>query len=126
MAKKNVLLAVGLIALVLLAAKLLLPSYVTSLQQALQQERDGIVQQDLFAMRTVIRQYTLDKNERPHSLDDLVVAGYLKNVPTDPTTGRKDTWVVECSKDPKAPGMVGIDASSGNIGTRTIRCVAKR
>jgi general secretion pathway protein G len=105
--------------LVLLAAKLLLPSYVTSPQQA----RERIVRQDLFILRAVIDQYTLDKEKRPHSLDDLVLAGYLKDVPLDPSTGRTDTWIVECSKDPKTPGIVGINAISGNIGsTRTLRC----
>jgi type II secretory pathway pseudopilin PulG len=116
MLKKTALVALSLIALVLLAAKLLLPSYVTSPRQA--QER--VVQQDLYAMRAVIRQYTLDKQQRPHCLDDLIVAGYLKDVPTDPTTKRKDTWIVECSKDPRAPGIVDIGASSGS--TRTLRC----
>jgi hypothetical protein len=52
MLKKTALVALGLISLVLLAAKLLLPSYVTSPRQA--QER--VVQQDLYAMRAVIRQ----------------------------------------------------------------------
>jgi len=74
-------------------------------------------------MRAVIGQYTLDKQKRPRALDDLVVAGYLKDVPLDPSSGRKDTWVVECSKDPTTPGIVGIDATSGNIGnTRTLPC----
>jgi type II secretory pathway pseudopilin PulG len=114
--KKTALVTVGLVALVLLAAKLLLPSYVTSPRQA--QKR--ILQQDLYAMRAVISQYTLDKQQRPHSLDDLIVGGYLKDIPIDPTTKRKDTWVVKCSKDPRAPGIVSIGASSGS--TRTLRC----
>ena len=119
MLKKTVLVALGLISLVLVAAKLLLPSYVTSPRQA----REYKIKQDLLVMRAVIGQYTLDKQQRPHSLDDLIVAGYLRDVPTDPTTGRKDTWIVECSKDLRAPGIVGIDAASGTIaGTRTPRC----
>jgi general secretion pathway protein G len=119
MLKKTALVTLCFVALVLLVAKLLLPSYVTSPRQA----RERILQQDLLTMRAVIGQYTLDREKRPHSLDDLVVAGYLRDVPTDPTTGRKDTWIVECSKDLKAPGIVGIDASSSTIGsTRTLRC----
>jgi general secretion pathway protein G len=114
--KKTALVALGLIALVLLAAKLLLPSYVTSPRQA--QER--VLQQDLYVMRVVIRQYTLDKQQRPHSLDDLIAAGYLKGVPIDPATKRKDTWIVECSKDSRAPGIVGVGAGSGS--TRTLGC----
>ena len=119
MLKTAALVALGLIALVLLAAKLLLPSYVTGPRQA----RERIIQQDLLTMRAVIGPYVLDIRKRPHALDDLVVAGYLRDVPTDPATGRKDTWIVECSKDLRAPGIVGIDAPSGTIGsTRTLRC----
>jgi general secretion pathway protein G len=62
--------------------------YVTSPQQSGERK----IQQDLLTMLAIVGQYTLDKQKRPHSLDDLVVAGYLKEVPTDPTTRRKDTW----------------------------------
>lgn len=83
------------LALVCSLAWLLVPSYVTSPRQA----RERILQQDLFMMRAIISQYTLDRHKRPLSLDELVEAGYLKEVPTDPTTQRKDTWVVTCSSD---------------------------
>jgi competence protein ComGC len=119
MSKRTALLALGLIALALLEAKLLLPIYVPSSRQA----RERIIQQDLITMRVVISQYTLDMQKRPHSLDDLIVAGYLKDLPTEPKTRRNDTWILECSKDPKTPGIVGIDATSGNVaGARTHRC----
>jgi hypothetical protein len=42
------------------------------------------------------------------------VAGYMKNVPIDPTTRRKDTWIVDCSKDPASPGIVGMDSAYGS------------
>ena len=61
MLKKAALVALGLVALVLLAAKLLLPSYVTSPRQA----RERIIQQDLLTMRAVIGQYHLtSKSDR--------------------------------------------------------------
>jgi general secretion pathway protein G len=113
MLKRAAPVALGLVALALLAAKLFVPSYVTSPRKA----RERIIRQDLLTMRAVIGQYTLDRRKRPHSLDDLVVAGYLKDVPTDPTTGRRDTWIVECSKDPAAPGIVGIDTGHGGTST---------
>ena|SRR5256885_10499584 len=60
-----------------------------------------------------------------HSLDDLVAAGYLKEVPVDPLTGRKDTWVVKCSSDGSEAGIVDIDSGYGktsNEGTRPEPC----
>jgi len=80
------------------------------------------LRQDLVTMRAIISQYTLDKHKPPLSLDDLVAAGYLKEVPTDPMTGRKDTWVVMCSSDRSLHGIVGIDSGYGNADNkRTLR-----
>jgi general secretion pathway protein G len=105
MRRKAVLVTLAVGALALLAAELFLPNYVTSLRQS----RELTIRQNLLTMRAVITQYTLDKHRRPRSLDDLVLSGYLKYVPADPMTGREDTWIVECSNDPAAPGIVGIN-----------------
>jgi general secretion pathway protein G len=43
-------------------------------------------------LRTLIQQYSQDKKKAPQSLDDLVQTGYLKRIPSDPTTGKAD-WV---------------------------------
>jgi general secretion pathway protein G len=63
-------------------------------------------------MRQILDQYTLDHHKHPRSLDDLVAGGYLKQVPSDPMTGRRETWVVEWSDDPKMPGITGIRSAS--------------
>jgi len=70
--------------------------------------REQTLEQDLFTLREIVSQYTLDNHRRPQSLNDLVSAGYLKGLPIDPTTGRNDTWVVVWSHDPKTPGIVEI------------------
>jgi general secretion pathway protein G len=76
--------------------------------------RERILRQDVIEIRALISQYTLDLQRRPQSIDDLVTAGYLKHLPTDPMTGRTDTWVAEWSSDPKMPGIVGIRSGSGH------------
>jgi general secretion pathway protein G len=119
--KRAALAALGLIALVLLAAKLLLPNYVTSLPEA----RERVVRQELVEMRALIGQYTFDLQKRPHSLNDLVVAGYLKDQPIDPTTGRRDTWIVECSKELRTPGIIGITAASEHRKDSSLRLVKR-
>jgi general secretion pathway protein G len=119
MMKEAALVALGLIALALIAAEVVVPRCVTSPRQA----RERVIRQDLLTMRAVIGQYTFDQQKRPHTLEDLVLAGYMKDVPMDPTTRRKDTWIVECSKDPILPGIVDIttgDGSTSHIGT--LRC----
>lgn len=84
---------------------------VTSPRQA----REWTLQQNLHVMRAIIRQYTLDKQKRPQSLNDLVEAGYIRRTPLDPMTRRTDTWVLQWSNDPKMPGIVNIRSGSAGM-----------
>ena len=52
--------------------------------QALVKARESVLRNDLFEMRKLISQYTLDKQKAPQSLEDLVSAGYIKAIPKDP------------------------------------------
>jgi general secretion pathway protein G len=56
--------------------------------------KEAALHSDLFTMRKAINDYTLDKEAGPQSLDDLVTAGYLREVPIDRMTGAKD-WTTE-------------------------------
>jgi general secretion pathway protein G len=67
-------------------------------QQSVVRAKEASLKQDLAVMRKAIDQYTLDKLAAPQSLDDLVSAGYLREVPTDPITGKKD-WLVDFETD---------------------------
>jgi general secretion pathway protein G len=67
------------------------PIYTQSIVRA----RESVLKQDLYAMRSVINQYTEDKQKAPQSLQDLVSAGYMKQIPKDPFTNSTDTWQVE-------------------------------
>lgn len=59
-------------------------------QRSVVRSREAALKQDLFVMRQAIQQYTLDKQQAPQSLDELVSAGYLREVPVDPITRQKD------------------------------------
>jgi general secretion pathway protein G len=59
-----------------------LPIYTQSVVRA----REAVLRNDLFELRKLISQYTLDKQKGPQGLDDLVQAGYLKELPKDPMT----------------------------------------
>ncbi len=59
-----------------------LPIYTQSVVRA----HEAVLRNDLFELRKLISQYTLDKQKGPQSLDDLVQAGYLKELPKDPMT----------------------------------------
>ena len=105
--KEAILVGLGLLGLGLIASEVIFPRYVTSPREA----RARVLAANVTTIRAVVRQYTLDIGKRPHSLDELVRAGYIKKIPPDPLSGRTDTWVLEWSDDPKSPGIVGINSA---------------
>jgi general secretion pathway protein G len=60
--------------------------------QTVKRARESVLKQDLATLRQAIDNYTLDKQQAPQSLDDLVEAHYLREVPVDPVCRQKD-WV---------------------------------
>ena len=92
-------------------------------RQQIVHARESVLRQNLFTLRTLISQYTLDKQKAPQALDDLVSAGYLKQIPPDPITGTAD-WTQDQAEDtissPDQQDEGGIDdvhSSSNQIGS---------
>jgi general secretion pathway protein G len=56
--------------------------------------KESVLKNNLYTLRTVIDEYTYDKQKAPASLNDLVSEGYLRQVPVDPLTGTADSWKV--------------------------------
>jgi len=63
-------------------------------QKSIIRTKESVLKNNLFTMRTVIDNYTYDKEKAPQSLQDLVTEGYLREVPVDPMTGSNQTWKV--------------------------------
>lgn len=81
--------------------------------------KESMLKQDLFELRSLISQYTTDKQKAPQSLQDLVTSGYLKKLPIDPMTGRAD-WIavqedVTLSVDQQDPGIDDVHSASKTI-----------
>ena len=90
--------------------------------QSILRARESVLRQDLFTMRQVIDQYTLDKQKAPQSLEDLVSAGYIKLIPNDTFTGRNDTWQTvqeDTTLDPSVtePGISDVHSGSNQVGS---------
>jgi general secretion pathway protein G len=66
------------------------PIYTRSIQRA----KESVLKNNLFTLRTVIDEYTYDKQKAPQSPQDLVSDGYLRQVPVDPMTGAADWKVI--------------------------------
>jgi general secretion pathway protein G len=104
------------ISLILILVSISIPVYNQSILRA----KESVLRQDLFQLRSLISQYTLDKQKAPQALDDLVQAGYLKQIPNDPMTGTNSSWTVDqedslMSVDQQDPGIS--DVHSGSSGT---------
>src|ERR1051326_2628061 len=54
--------------------------------------KETVLKDNLREMRRVIDQYTADKKKAPSSLQDLVDAGYFRQLPVDPMTNSNSTW----------------------------------
>ena len=94
------------ISIILILLSFAVPAY----QQHIRKAREAVLKEDLYQMRSAIDQYSLDKLRAPQSLEDLVSAGYLREVPLDPFTNSRETWVVEqedvvLSVDQNQPGI---------------------
>jgi general secretion pathway protein G len=95
-----------------------IPSFVGAIKQA----REAVLKEDLHVLRAAIDSYTMDKQKAPQSLDDLVQEGYLKEVPVDPMTRAKDSWVTDTSDsmhslDQTEPGIDDIHSGSQELGS---------
>ena len=101
---------------------ILLSFAVPQYQQSIRRAREAVLRDDLFTMRSLIREYTLDKEKAPQSLQDLVTAGYLKLIPVDPMTNSNSTWVADqedvlIAIDQQQTGINDVHSGSTGVGT---------
>jgi general secretion pathway protein G len=106
------------ISMILILMSVAIPLYNQSIARA----REAVLRQNLFTLRSVIDQYSMDKQKAPQSLDDLVQAGYLKQIPTDPMTNSKDRWQtvqedVLVSVDQNQPGITDVHSGADGNGS---------
>ena len=108
------------ISIIAILVSVAVPAYRESVVRA----RESVLRQNLFTLRSVISQYTLDKQKAPQGLDDLVSAGYLKQIPEDPMTTRNDTWTTDQESDTimsldqqDQGGIVDVHSGSSGVGS---------
>lgn len=104
------------ISIIIILAAVALPQYHKTIMHA----RETVLRDDLYRMRSLLDQYGADKGKLPQSLDDLVSAGYMREVPTDPITEQKD-WSLEIGEDPFSSeggsGIRDIHSTSSEVST---------
>lgn len=90
-------------------------------QRSILHARESVLLQDLQTMRQAIDNYTLDKQQAPQSLDDLVNAHYLREVPVDPITRQRE-WSTHFGDTVMTPEQTGsgiddVHSNSDQVGT---------
>jgi general secretion pathway protein G len=103
------------ISMIMILMSVAVPIYNQSIVQA----RESVLRSNLATLRSVISQYTLDKQKAPQSLDDLVTAGYLRQIPFDPMT-KQQNWEpkeedVLMAVDQQDPGIDDVHSASSGI-----------
>ena len=89
-------------------------------QQVLVRSKETVLLDNQRAINEVIDQYTADNKKAPQSLQDLVDKGYFREVPKDPITDSRDTWVTKPNTgvsftDQTDSGMGGVCSGSSNL-----------
>jgi len=86
-------------------------------QKSILRTRESVLRNNLYTIRTVLDEYTYDKQRAPQSLQDLVTEGYLRDVPMDPMMGDNTSWKIEMedamrSVSQTEPGIFDVHSSS--------------
>lgn len=86
-------------------------------QKSIIRAKESVLLNNLFTMRNMIDEYTLDKQKAPETLQDLVSEGYLRQVPQDPMTNSNETWHLVMEDTPiggsnSTPGIFDVKSGS--------------
>lgn len=95
----ELLVVLGIVALLLTLA---VPRFFPSIDST----KETILEENLRNTRTVIDQFRADTGRYPDSLEQLVEKKYLRELPMDPITESRETWIVEPPQE-EEQGEVG-------------------
>ena len=99
-------------AIVSLLASIAAPRYFGGLQKS----KETALRTSLNTMRDAIDHYVADKNKYPDSLQQLAEEHYIREIPEDPLSGKRDQWVeVPPPPDAQVSGNL-YDVRSGAAG----------
>jgi general secretion pathway protein G len=106
------------LAIITVLLSIAIPTY----QVVIHRARETVLKQNLYLMRRQIEQFAADQGYYPASLQQLVEKAYLKEIPLDPLTDSRETWMeIQEEGSPLSPSdQPGIvDVKSGAEGLST-------
>jgi general secretion pathway protein G len=104
-------------AIIVILISIAIPQYQKSIIRA----KESVLKNNLTTLRQVIDEYTYDKQKAPQQLQDLVTAGYLRDIPVDPMTDSNQSWktIMEDSLqsvNQTEPGIFDVKSGSDKTG----------
>jgi general secretion pathway protein G len=93
------------------------PRYIHHVERA----RETTLHSSLKVMRDAIDKFAGDQGRLPRNLDELVERDYIKSIPIDPITEKRDTWVAMSEAE-----VLAIGASQNAAGARALQDNARR
>jgi len=78
------------VAIVTTLLTIAVPRYLGAVDRA----RDAVLRENLSSLRDAIDKYYSDQGRYPDKLEDLVGGRYLRNIPLDPVTESRITWIL--------------------------------
>ena len=93
---------------------IVVPRYLRQADRA----KEAALRENLGAMRLALDQFYSDRGSYPERLDELVAQRYLRAMPLDPVTERRDSWV-PLLRDEEGGRKVIHDVHSGAPGNAT-------
>lgn len=97
----ELLVVLGIVALLLTLA---VPRFFPSIDSA----KETVLADNLRNTRAVVDQYRSDTGRYPESLEQLVEQKYLREIPLDPITESRETWMLEAPQDGEQGGFANL------------------
>jgi general secretion pathway protein G len=80
-------------------------------QSVLVRAKETVLMDNQRVINEAIDQYTADKKKAPQTLQDLIDAHYFREIPIDPITNSRDSWVPKIDT-----GVAYVDQTDSGLG----------
>ncbi len=109
------------ISIIGILAAIAAPNY----QWGIVRAREAVLREDLYNFRATLDQFNADQGKWPDSLQELTDKKYMRDIPVDPFTKSKETWVVVAPPAPtdgsEVKGSVyDVHSGSNMIGSNNV------
>jgi general secretion pathway protein G len=91
---------------------LVIPRYFKTVDRS----KEKVLMTNLVTMRDSIDKYYGDHGHYPATLETLVEDKYIREIPSDPITDSKDTWVLTPSKEVGSTGVFDVHSGAPGAG----------